>query len=243
MAGSEDGEVQCGAMDLDTCSQHDEAGLSGYQDQQWERAQSQNLGPHGMPISDHILAEVLPACTIQPLAPANLPGTSRTTSWIQIQSPLASAPTIKTPDGQVPRLPRVFAPFPRHLEQADLAYLNSRDALTLPEEKVQLELLKSYVEFVHGSLPILDLEEFFSSVKYGYESISGQRGIGVAREKALKKQIPLLLFQAVMFAGVEFVSMNVLRDAGYQTREAARKAFFSRVRVRSSNSLSPDNLR
>lgn len=160
----------------------------------------------------------------------------RTKSWIKIEAPLASAPierpaTSETPDRRLPILPRVFIPFPRHLEAPDLSYLHSRNALTLPTESLQIQLLKSYMKFVHGNMPLLDLEEFLSAVKYGYQNLDGQRGIGVERENANKKQISFLLFQAVMFAGVEYVSIGALREAGYKTREDAQRVFFSRVRV------------
>jgi hypothetical protein len=80
-------------------------------------------------------------------------------------------------------------------------------------------------------MPILDLEEFLSAVKYGSASLDGQRGTGIERENALKKQVPFLLFQAVMFAAVGYVSMSALRSAGYHSRENAKWVFFSRVRV------------
>jgi hypothetical protein len=160
----------------------------------------------------------------------------RTKSWIQIQTPLASAPVKRsgipeTPDRRLPILPRVFTPFPQHLEVPDLSYLHSRDALTLPNEDLQIQLLKAYIEFVHGGMPLLDLEEFLSTVKYGYQNLDGQKGVGVERETANRKQISFLLFQAVMFAGIEYVSMGALREAGYETREDAQRVFFSRVRV------------
>lgn len=241
--GSEVGEGRSATVEFDNCSttNQDEAGVSGYQDRQWERAQSQILGPHGIPVSEHILSEVLPPSSINSSLPhpgSNQPTSSRTISWIQLQSPLASAPFNKSPESQSMRLPRVFTSFPRHIGAADLAYLQSRDALTLPSEALQLELLKAYIEFVHCSMPILDLEDFLSAVKYGSISQDGQRGRGIERENALKKQIPFLLFQAVMFAGVGFVSMSALRDAGYHSRETARRMFFSRVRVRSQLSKS-----
>ena len=200
-----------------------------------------------MRLSEHPLAEILPtACIDSPQTQAapipRSPRSLRTKSWIQIQSPLASAPinispTTETPDRRLPVLPRVFTPFPRHLEVPDLSYLHSRDALTLPKEELQIELLKAYIEFVHRSMPLLDLEEFLSAVKYGYEGLEGEEGVGVERENANRKQISFLLFQAVMFAGVEYVPLKSLKEAGYKSREDAQRAFFSRVRV--SLTLSP----
>ena len=59
--GSEAGDRRSGTFDLDSCSTSPHDDMAGYQDSQWERAQSQNLGPHGMPISEHVLSEILPS--------------------------------------------------------------------------------------------------------------------------------------------------------------------------------------
>ena len=195
------------------------------------------LAPHGMAISEHPLAEILPASAISPLRTVIPPlsfASSRTNSWIQIAAPLASAPTPRTVTPQLPRLPSIFAPFPRHLDPHDLSYLHSRDALTLPPEALQISLLRAYVEFVHPQFPLLDLEDFLSVAKYGLAELDGARGKGIEREDIGKSRIPFLLFQAVMFAGVEFVAMKALRQAGHKTKEEAKKAFFGRVRVCSS---------
>ena len=212
--------------------------------QSWSRAQfisnPQNLAPHGMPLRDYALAEILPAESISPQpahANAISQTSSRTISWIQLQAPLASAPqsTCSSPStypgATLPILPRVFTPFPRHLDSPDLSYLQSRDALTLPSEVMQVELLKAYIEFVHSSMPILDVEEFLSAVKYGYGGLDGQKGKGIDRENENRKQISFLLFQAVMFAGIGYVSTRVLKEAGYNNRESAKRVFFNRVRV------------
>jgi len=225
--GSEAGGYRNDSVDIEQCHSshpHEEA-ESNYQDRQWERVESQNLGPHGMNMSEHVLSEILSLEDLSPPRTQPALTTSRTKSWIQIQSPLASAPAPHIP------LPRVFTSFPRHLDAADIAYLTSRDALTLPPEPAQIELLKAYIEFIHPIMPILDLEEFLSAVKYGHANHDGQQGRGIEREIASKKQIPLLLFQAVMFAGVGVVSMKVLKEAGYASRESAERIFFSRARV------------
>ncbi|KAH8651842.1 fungal-specific transcription factor domain-containing protein [Tricladium varicosporioides] len=198
-----------------------------------------NLAPHGMSLSEYALAEILPTTSITPAQTEETPqptSSSRTKSWIQIQSPLASAPiplvsSGPAPDQRLPILPKVFSPFPRHLDAPDLLYLHSRDALTLPSETLQIHLLKAYIDCVNGTTPILDLEEFLSAVKYGYEGLSDQKGKGVERETAGRKQISFLLFQAAMFAAVEYVGMKALRDAGYASRDAAKRVFFSRAKL------------
>ncbi|KIM92606.1 hypothetical protein OIDMADRAFT_36477 [Oidiodendron maius Zn] len=196
----------------------------------------QGLGPHGMPIYDYPLAEILPASGTNQLEEYVLP-TPTTSSWpkplVQIRSPLASALIARSSsskDVPVPILPCIFAPFAHHLTTPDLAYLHQHDALTLPNESVQIELLKAYVEFVHSSMPLLDLEHFLSAVKYGSEGLGGQNEKRNGWETAETAEISFLLFQAVMFSAVGFVSMRVLQKAGHSSRESAKRAFFNRVR-------------
>jgi hypothetical protein len=43
--------------------------------------------------------------------------------------------------------------------------------------------------------------------------------------------VSLLLFQAIMFAGVASVDMAYLQTAGYTNRRAARRDFFQKTRV------------
>jgi hypothetical protein len=207
---------------------------------QFERAQSvaktEQLAPHGMTILEHPFAETLPSSTMNPPQEdiPSPPKSSRIKTSIPSGSSLASTAIPGTSSSQLLILPSIFAPFPRHLDTLDLAYLNSRDALTLPSEPLQIALLKAYIEFVHPTFPILDLEDFLSVVKYGFKGLEGEKGKGLERESARKIQVPFLLFQAIMFAGVEFVSMGALKAAGYKTRDSAKKTFFARIRVRYS---------
>ena len=68
-------------------------------------------------------------------------------------------------------------------------------------------------------------------MKYGQLGLDGERGKCIEREMDGRKQIPFLLFQAVMLAGVEVVALRVLREEGYLDRERAQRVFFNRVRV------------
>ncbi|KAG9234538.1 fungal-specific transcription factor domain-containing protein [Amylocarpus encephaloides] len=195
-----------------------------------------DLAPHGMDISEHPLAEILPFPATSPVtvgASTTCPSSSRTKSWIQIQSPLASAPVLNTNpnafENGLPNLPPIFTPFPRHLDSADFQYLYSRDALTVPSEKLQIPLLKAYVNHVHGNIPILDVEEFLSVVKYGCGSSDLHRGD--LQEQTWRGKISFLLFQAVMFAAVEFVGLKALEEAGWKSREDCSRAMAGRVKL------------
>ena len=98
----------------------------------------------------------------------------------------------------------------------DVAHLSRKGALTIPTTEFRNELIRAYIEFVHPYMPLLDLQELLEIVNLG----TGETG-----------KISLLLFQAVLFAGVAFVDMEYLTKAGYPTRKSARKAFYLKARA------------
>ncbi|KAJ5166551.1 Cutinase transcription factor [Penicillium canariense] len=112
-------------------------------------------------------------------------------------------------------LPDYIRGLPARLQKEDIDYLAAKGALTIPDVSLRNELLKAYIHYVHTYMPLLDLEEFLQTIV---------QNDGIHR-------ISLLLFQAVMFAGMAFVDMKHLQAAGYQTRKAARKIFFHRARL------------
>ncbi|RMD41069.1 hypothetical protein DV735_g4014, partial [Chaetothyriales sp. CBS 134920] len=113
------------------------------------------------------------------------------------------------------RLPQYIRPVPQHNLDADLSYLSSRGALQIPDTGLRNELLRCYVQYVHPYLPLLDLHDFILAV---------DRNDG-------RNPISMLLFQAVMFAGTGFIDMGYLIAEGFDTRKAARRAFFQKVKL------------
>jgi hypothetical protein len=113
-------------------------------------------------------------------------------------------------------LPHFVHPLPTRIEPEDIKYLHIKGALTLPPIELQNALLQSYVEYVHPYMPLMELHEFL--------------GIINCRD-GLNGKTSLLLYQAVMFAATAFVDVKYLQDAGYTTRKAARRAFFSKTRL------------
>lgn len=97
-----------------------------------------------------------------------------------------------------------------------MTYLHLKGALTLPSVPLQNALLQVYVEYVHPYMPLMDLQDFLSIV---------------SRRDGLNGQTSLFLYQAVMFSATAFIDVEFLREAGYSSRKAARKAFFQKTRV------------
>ena len=116
----------------------------------------------------------------------------------------------------VATLPHYFKPLPSRITPDDIEYLDRKGALSIPGTTLRNELLRAYVEYVHGYMPLLDLHEFLGPLE---------------RHGGATQSISLLLFQAVMFAGTAFVDLKHLRHAGYASRKEARKAFFVKARV------------
>jgi len=104
----------------------------------------------------------------------------------------------------------------------DTYYLFKKGALSIPDTSFRNALLRAYVEYVHPYMPLIELHDFLDIVNRGNGTMSdGTPG-----------KVSLVLFQAVMFTGTAFVDKSWLEGAGYQTRKAARKAFYLKARVR-----------
>ena len=98
----------------------------------------------------------------------------------------------------------------------DTEFLQRKGALTVPDARLRNELLRSYVQYVHPYMPLLDLGDFLHPL----EKNDGN------------SPVSLLLFQAVMFAATAYIDMRFLHAQGFDDRKAARKVFFQRARVR-----------
>ncbi|CRK42713.1 hypothetical protein BN1723_016064, partial [Verticillium longisporum] len=122
--------------------------------------------------------------------------------------------SLEEPDLQA-QLPAFVKPLPARIASEDVKYLHTKGALSLPPLPLQTALLQAYVEYVHPYMPLLDLREFLGAVN--------------ARD-GLCGQVSLFLYQAIMFAATAFVDMKALKEAGYSTRKAARRSFFSKTR-------------
>ena len=112
-------------------------------------------------------------------------------------------------------LPKYIRPVSQSVMREDLDYLQQRGAFMVPETSLRNELLRCYVQYVHPFLPILELQDFLTSIE----------------KNESNDTLSLLLFQAVMFAGSGFIDMRYLLAQGYDSRKAARRSFFQRAKV------------
>ncbi|KAK3994787.1 cutinase transcription factor 1 beta [Cladorrhinum sp. PSN332] len=112
-------------------------------------------------------------------------------------------------------LPGFIKPLPAKLKPCDRTYLRDSGAVTLPPPFFQRACLKLYVEYVHPYMPMMDIYSFLDAI-----NDNGRNG----------NTVSLLLFQAVMFAGITFVDEEMMLRAGYVDRRKTRALFFERVK-------------
>lgn len=123
--------------------------------------------------------------------------------------------TLEQPDA-LAQLPAFIKPLPAKIASEDVKYLHTKGALTLPSMPLQNALLRAYVEYVHPYMPLLELHDFLNMIN----APDGRMG-----------QVSLFLYQAVMFSATAFVKSKYLSEAGFASRKAARKAFFTKARL------------
>lgn len=115
-------------------------------------------------------------------------------------------------------LPPFIAPLPPHLDRDAIAFLALKGAFTIPERALRVKIAQSYVASIHAFMPIVDLQVLSRCVcEEQHDS-----GMGI------------LLFQAVMFAGLAAVDVEdgdvALGGMGFASVRVARERFFDRVR-------------
>ncbi|KAJ5819274.1 hypothetical protein N7474_004865 [Penicillium riverlandense] len=114
-----------------------------------------------------------------------------------------------------PNLPSFIIPLPASLDQADLRYLFEKNAFSLPTGTFRDVCLARYLEFTHPLLPLLDKAQVVSILD---------------NETRGKRPMALLLFHAVMCAGVTFVENEIIKREGFDSKQSARRAFFNRAK-------------
>jgi hypothetical protein len=137
-------------------------------------------------------------------------------------SPLLSS--LCPPQSQTSTYAPRFAPLHETLPTHEYLRLHRAGALDVPPPTLQHLLLNSYVAFVHGECPVLDVRDIAHVAAYGTQALGGAGSGG---------NVSLLLFQAVMAAGSVWAGLDDLRAAGYSSREEAQGVLFGRVRVSS----------
>jgi hypothetical protein len=145
-----------------------------------------------------------------------------------VSAPDATPRTDQTRGDRRYRLPSYISPGPSHLDEHELEFLARKDCFTIPDDPLRDELIRIYVFVIYPFMPAVDLVDFLEPITGSSEAGSGP--------------VSLLLFQAVMFSGIIYVDTQLLQSCGYESKRAARKAFFNRVKLLYSLGYETDRL-
>ncbi|KAF2711254.1 hypothetical protein K504DRAFT_427462 [Pleomassaria siparia CBS 279.74] len=134
-------------------------------------------------------------------------------------------PTHQTPNPSTREgLPPFIASIPAYVPAEDVDFLIQKGALTMPNHDLRTEILRSYQFSIHPFMPILDLQTFIPAVL-------DQREDGY---------ISLFLFQAVMFAGLASLDLDIVHSLGFESTKQAREVFFDRAKLLYEFDIEPE---
>ncbi|KAK2594743.1 hypothetical protein QQS21_007541 [Conoideocrella luteorostrata] len=114
-------------------------------------------------------------------------------------------------------LPCYVKPIPKSWNKDEIEFLSVKQVFSLPTPSFRNLCLQSYVEWVHFFCPVLDLETFLASI--AQPSLSPPT------------KVSLILLYAVLLTGVAFVDDCHILEAGYESRMAVRKEFFTKAKL------------
>lgn len=98
-----------------------------------------------------------------------------------------------------------------HLDSEDLEVLKIRGAFNLPRKDVSDQLIKIFFESVYPAFPIFDREEFAQL----HET----------------EQVSILVLNAMYSLASTLCDESVIKSAGFETHDAARKIFLKRAKA------------
>jgi len=115
-----------------------------------------------------------------------------------------------------PPLPSYVKPLPSNIGPDEMAYLNTKGALSVPDIAVVQQIILSYAEWHHPLMPILEISSMLQAI---------------TADSQTNSSISLLLLQAVLYTGSAHVDIKWLHQAGHSSRRAARSAYYHKARV------------
>ncbi|EHY60786.1 Cutinase transcription factor 1 beta [Exophiala dermatitidis] len=124
-------------------------------------------------------------------------------------------------------LPCFIKPLPEDLDDADIRYLHDKNAFELPSQPFIRDCLVGHLEFAHPLLPLLDKSQILSIIN----GPLGGDGIDDRETGQYAQPLSFLLFHAVLCSGVAFVETERIVAEGFESKQAARRAFFNRAKV------------
>ncbi|KAJ9503538.1 hypothetical protein H2202_000677 [Exophiala xenobiotica] len=100
---------------------------------------------------------------------------------------------------------------PSHLSAADLTYLQAKGALTAPTNECLTALIQAFMDKFYPLCSIVDRSEFMRQHQ--------------------SRRLPWILLQAACLIGATYCDADVLKKAGFKSRQAARRFFYDKAKV------------
>lgn len=113
-------------------------------------------------------------------------------------------------------LPAFITPIPTDIPMEDLDFLIQKGAFAIPESELCIKILENYFFSVHPFMPIVDRTAILDAI---------------LKDVDCDSRISLLLFQAIMFAGLASLDLDSIHAMGFKSTKSARESFFHRVRL------------
>ncbi|EXJ87217.1 hypothetical protein A1O3_04176 [Capronia epimyces CBS 606.96] len=115
---------------------------------------------------------------------------------------------------------------PSHLKAEEIRYLQAIRVFDVPKDPIIKALLTAYIKHVHYFFPVLDLRAFLESVLLhrGKDQDSDP-------DPDPRRRVSLVLLHAVLAAGLVYVEQDVVKQAGWSTREGFRTDLLRRVKA------------
>jgi hypothetical protein len=107
---------------------------------------------------------------------------------------------------------------PSHLKAEEVHYLEAIRVFDVPKDPIVKALLTAYINHVHSFFPVLDLRAFLETTL-------------LHRTKESRQRVSLQLLHAVLAAGLVFVDQQVLKQAGWSTKDGFRNDLLRRIKV------------
>lgn len=109
-----------------------------------------------------------------------------------------------------------------NLSTKDFKYLESMGCLHLPMKPMRDEFVQQYFTHIHPLLPILNEGDFWEA--YVDQPLGNGPG-------STEGQLPLVIFQAMLFVCCTFVSSSTLRALGFANIRDARESLYHRSKL------------
>lgn len=104
------------------------------------------------------------------------------------------------------------------LDQHDIAFLESKGCLMVPSRPFLEEFIGQYFLHIQPSTPIMDESVFWHLFRRIHDVTSTPK-------------LPLLLLQAIVFAGSPYISLETAQNCGFQNKRDAWNTLYKRAKV------------